>query len=58
MIIRDTPSDLDNFIAVEGELAFKLQQKGFTPLYMDEEVLYFKKTSKLLKFLKKLNIEL
>ena len=54
MIIRDTPSDLDKFVMADGELAMVLQQKGFHPLYMDSNVLYFRKTNKLLKFLKKL----
>lgn len=54
MIIRDTPSDLENFVMADGELAMVLQQKGFAPLYMDCDVLYFRKTNKLLKFLKKL----
>lgn len=58
MIIRDTPDDLDNFVMVDSELGFKLQQKGFKPMYMDFDALYFRKTNKLLKFLKKLKKEL
>ena len=57
MIIRDTPSDIEKFVMVDGELAFKLQQKGFVPTYMDNDVLYFKKTNKILKALEKLNNE-
>ena len=55
MVIRDTPSDIDKFFMADGELAFELQQKGQHPMYMDGEVLYFRKTKKLMKILEKLN---
>lgn len=58
MIIRDTPSDLEKFFMADGDLAFKLQQRGVQPMYMDDDVLYFRKNNKLLKTLKKLNIKL
>ena len=57
MVIRDIPSDIEKFVMADGELAFTLQQKGFHPSYMDDSVVYFKKTNKLLKTLEKLNIE-
>lgn len=58
MVIRDTPSDIEKYVMAEGELAFRLQQKGFVPEYMDFDAVYFLKTNKLLKVLKKLENEL
>lgn len=54
MIIRDTPSDLDKYLMVDGEVGFELQQLGVKPSYIDMETLYFKKSNKLNKMLKKL----
>ena len=58
MVIRETPSDLEKYFMADGEMAFKLQQKGFKPAYMDFDAVYFVKSNKLLKVLKKLEIEL
>lgn len=57
MIIRDTPDDLDSFYMTDGETAFKIQQRGICPLYMDNDAVYFKKTHRLLKLLKKISID-
>lgn len=56
MVIRDTPSDLEKYFMVDGELAFEIQQAGIKPSYIDEETVYFKKSNRLEKVLKRLGI--
>lgn len=55
MVILDCPHDIENYIMADGELAIRLHQAGFIPKYKDEDVVYFKKNTKIEKFLKKLN---
>ena len=55
MIILGCPRDFENYIMADGELAMELYQAGFVPKYKDEDVVYFKRNSKLEKFLKKLD---
>lgn len=57
MIIRDTPSDLSKYYMADGELAFEIHQAGVKPAFIDDEAVYFKKSNKLLKVLKKLGVE-
>lgn len=54
MIILGIPNNLEDYIMVDGKEAFKLQQAGFKPKYMDEEVLYFKKNNKILKMIEQI----
>lgn len=54
MIILGIPNNLEDYIMVDGNEAFKLQQVGFKPKYMDEEVLYFKKNNKILKMIEQI----
>lgn len=58
MIIRDTPSDIEKYFAADEEIAFAIHQAGIKPSYIDDGTVYFKKSKKLEKVLKKLNIEL
>jgi len=53
MIILGTPkaSELNDYIIVDGSLAFKLHQAGFIPKYSDDGCLYFKVNKKLKKYL-------
>lgn len=56
MVIRDTPSDLEKYFMADGELAFEIHQAGIAPSYMDNGAVYFKKSNKLDKVLKRLGI--
>ena len=56
MVIRGTPSNIEEYYIVDGDMAFILQQSGAKPSYIDYDAVYFKKTNKLLKILKKLGI--
>lgn len=56
MIIRDTPSDLDKYYMADEDLAFAIHQAGIKPLYIDNGAVYFKKSNKLDKVLKRLGI--
>lgn len=56
MVIRDTPFDLEKYFMADGELAFAIHQAGIAPSYMDNGAVYFKKSNKLDKVLKRLGI--
>lgn len=57
MVRLGTPDDVQNFFYTDdAELILRLHQAGHQPVWKDEGCLYFKKTNKLLKSLKKLNI--
>lgn len=56
MVIRGTPSKIEDYFITDGIIAFQLQQKGFKPVYIDNEALYFKKNKKLVQFLKQLGV--
>ena len=51
MIIRETPKDIENYIKVDNAKARFLQGKGFNPLYMDFEFIYFKNNKEIEKAL-------
>lgn len=53
MLILGTPNDVSKFFACDEDwLITKLHQKGFPPMYKDEEgTVYFKKSKKLVKYL-------
>lgn len=56
MIRMGTPLDIENYYIADGWIAEQLHAHGFIPLYKDYEALYFKKTNKLLQFVKNLGL--
>lgn len=56
MVIRGTPSNIEDYYIADGDLAFRLQQAGFKPVYIDEDAVYFKKNKKLIQTLQKFGI--
>ena len=56
MIIRDTPSDLEKYFMADEDLAFAIHQAGIAPSYMDNGAVYFKKSNRLEKVLKRLDV--
>ena len=56
MIIRDTPSDLSKYFVADEDLAFAIHQAGIAPSYMDNGAVYFKKSNRLEKVLKRLGV--
>lgn len=56
MIIRDTPSDLEKYFMADEDLAFAIHQAGIAPSYMDNGAVYFKKSNRLEKVLKRLGV--
>lgn len=58
MVIRGTPKVMEDYYLTDEDMAFRLQQAGFKPVYIDEDAVYFKKNKKLQKFLLKFNIEI
>ena len=56
MVIRDMPSDLEKYFMADGELAFEIQQAGIKPSYIDAGAVYFKKSNRLKKMLKRLGV--
>nr|DAG40297.1 MAG TPA: hypothetical protein [Caudoviricetes sp.] len=56
MIIRDTPSDLSKYFMADEDLAFAIHQAGVKPSYIDNGAVYFKKSNKLDKVLKRLGV--
>lgn len=59
MVRIGTPDDISSFYMTDNnEIIFRLHQAGFYPMWRDYEVVYFKKTNKLVKLLKKLGIEI
>ena len=42
----------------DSKLIFRLHQAGFFPAWKDESVVFFKKSNKLIKLLKKLDIDI
>lgn len=56
MIIRDTPADISKYYMADEDVAFALDQAGIKPSYIDNGAVYFKKSNKLFKVLKRLGI--
>ena len=56
MVIRDTPSDLSKYFMADEDLAFAIHQAGIAPAYMDNGAVYFKKSKRLEKVLKRLGV--
>lgn len=59
MVRLGTPDQVSNFFMTDdSELIFHLHQAGFQPTWKDESVVFFKKSNKLIKLLKKLDIDI
>ena len=59
MVRLGTPDNvLGYFMTDDSELIFRLDQAGFSPSWKDESVVFFKKSNKLIKLLKKLDIDI
>ena len=59
MVRLGTPDHIsDFFMTDDSELIFRLHQAGHQPAWKDESVVFFKKTNKLIKLLKKLDIDI
>ena len=58
MIIRDTPSDLEKYFMADEDLAFVIHQAGIKPDYIDKGAVYFRKSNKLNKLLKRLGVKI
>lgn len=48
MIIRESPTNKDDFIMVNSEVSTKLLELGFIPKYIDNEWIYYIKNNKIL----------
>lgn len=57
MIILSTPDDIQNYLALDEDVDFILEQKGEHPKYMENGYMFFKRTNKLIKLIKKLGID-
>lgn len=53
MIIRQQPTDVENYYIVDKFASYNLISNGFQPLYMWKDNYYYKKTEKLVDFLRK-----
>lgn len=59
MIKLGTPENpQDFFMTDDSELIFRIHQAGFIPLWKDDECIFFKKSNKLIKLLKKLDVDI
>ena len=59
MIRIGTPEDIGAyFMTDDSEIIFRLHQAGFSPAWKDYSVVFFKKSNKLIKLLKKLDIDI
>ena len=59
MVRLGTPDKIkDFFMTDDSELIFRLHQAGHQPTWKDESVVFFKKSNKLIKLLKKLDIDI
>ena len=56
MVIRDTPSAPSEYFMAEEGLVFAIHQAGSCPSYMDNGAVYFKKSNRLEKVLKRLGV--
>lgn len=59
MVRLGTPDNIqDFFMTDDNELIFHLHQAGYQPAWKDYETVFFKKSNKLIKLLKKLDIDI
>ena len=56
MVIRDTPDDLSKYFMADEDLAFAIHQAGIKPSYIDNGAVYFKKSNRHDKVLKRLGV--
>lgn len=57
MIVRGMPKNISDYYLTDGDEAFRLQQSGVIPAFVDEDAVYFKKNKKLKKALIKFGVE-
>lgn len=48
MIIRKSPTNIDDFIMVKSDISDKLCELGFIPKYIDNEWIYYIKNKNIL----------
>ena len=48
MVTMGVPKDMDSYYMADEQMAFILNQAGFHPRFMDEDVVYFKLNNKLI----------
>lgn len=53
MIIRGTPTNLDDYILIDDKLELILNNNDFYPKYIDENGLYFLKSKELIEFMER-----
>lgn len=53
MIIRSTPQNLEDYIAVDDSTSAILHKNGFIPKYMNSSKIYYIKTQTLIEFMEK-----
>ena len=59
MVRLGTPDNIEDFFMTDdSELIFRLHQAGHQPTWKDGSVVFFKKSNKLIKLLKKLDIDI
>lgn len=58
MIFRQTPKNKNLFILVDDKTTAYLSLKGFTPMYIDKNGVYYKKTKELIDFMEKEGIKI
>ena len=57
MIIRKTPMNEDNFIAVDENTSNILHQNGFYPKYIDSKFIYYVRSNEIIDFMIKEGLE-
>lgn len=57
MIILGIPKNPEDYFIADDTLAWELDRAGFSAKYLDEDVYYYKRNAKLLKWLEKNGIE-
>ena len=59
MVRLGTPDNIqDFFMTDDSELIYRLHQAGHQPVWKDDGCVFFKKSNKLIKLLKKLDIDI
>ena len=48
MIIRRSPTNVEDFVMVKSDMSEILHEMGFEPKYIDEEWIYYTKCEKIL----------
>ena len=57
MIIRQTPMNVDNYIAVDEQTSNVLHQNGFYPKYIDNRFIYYVRSDEIIDFMIKEGLE-